>query len=129
MYNKIASIDDYVTLKTKLLSGYDLLLEFSDEHRNNFLNSMGILKNVAHNTYLFPYDLDLFNDIKDAVKDKLLISGLQEKYNISDQMLLSKYQEYHGFKFGELIDSGKLDLDLLNKFHYDKNVNNSSVRY
>jgi len=123
------SISDYIEVKTKLLSGYNLLLDFDEEHRTRFLNSMGVLKNVAINTFLFPYDLDLYTDMKNISQDKLLESGLQEKYNISDNMILSKFQEYHGFKFGELVDAGKLDLELLNRFHYTNNVNDSSVKY
>ncbi len=123
MFNESVTVDDYVVLKTKLLSGYDMLLEFSEDHRNRFLNSMGRLKYVAINTFLFPYDLELFTDMKSISKENLLNSGLQEKYNISDDMILSKSSEYRMFDFGKLLDDGKLDLDLLNKFHHD-DVNN-----
>ena len=123
MFNESVTVDDYVVLKTKLLSGYDMLLEFSEDHRNRFLNSMGRLKYVAINTFLFPYDLELFADMKSISKENLLNSGLQEKYNISDDMILSKSSEYRMFDFGKLLDDGKLDLDLLNKFHHD-DVNN-----
>lgn len=79
---------------------------------------MGRLKTIAIHTYLFPYDLDLFCDMKSISQESLLTSGLQEKYHINDQMILSKYQEYHGFQFDELLNSGKLDLNLFNQFHY-----------
>ncbi len=124
MFNESVTVDDYVVLKTKLLSGYDMLLEFSEDHRNRFLNSMGRLKYVAINTFLFPYDLELFTDMKSISKENLLNSGLQEKYNISDDMILNKFSEYQMFNFGKLLDDGKLDLDLLNRFHYDSGENN-----
>ena len=124
MFNENVTIDDYIVLKTKLLSGYNMLLDFSEDHRNRFLNSMGRLKYVAINTFLFPYDLELFTDITNIPKEDLLKSGLQEKYNISDEMILNKFSEYQMFNFGKLLDDGKLDLDLLNRFHYDSGENN-----
>ena len=124
MFNENVTIDDYIVLKTKLLSGYNMLLDFSEDHRNRFLNSMGRLKYVAINTFLFPYDLELFTDITNVPKEDLLKSGLQEKYNISDEMILNKFSEYQMFNFGKLLDDGKLDLDLLNRFHYDSGENN-----
>lgn len=127
MYQEHVSIEDYITLKTKLLANYNLLLDFNEEHRNRFLNSMGKLKTIAINTYLFPYDLDLFYDMKSVSQESLMTSGLQEKYHISDQILFSKYQEYHGFQFGELLSNGKLDFNLFNQFHYPKTSQQSTI--
>lgn len=128
MFSENITVDDYVVLKTKLLSGYNLLLEFREDHRNRFLNSMGQLKYVAINTFLCPYDLDLFTDMKNIPKENLLKSGLQAKYGISDEMVLSKFGEYQMFNFGKLVDDGKLDIDLLNRFHHnDENNKPSSI--
>ena len=72
MYQEHVSIEDYITLKTKLLANYNLLLDFNEEHRNRFLNSMGKLKTIAINTYLFPYDLDLFYDMKSVSQERVI---------------------------------------------------------
>lgn len=114
------SIQKYAYTKNVVYQLYPVLKGLSDNEKEAIFSTFEKLDKVARNTYLFPYDRELFNDIKKIKFELLLDSHLQEKYDISDQILKEKYEEYRFYEFGQLLNSSLLDVVSMEKFDYQK---------
>lgn len=120
---EIISTEKYAYTKNVVYQLYPVLEKLSDIEKETVFSTFGRLDKVARNTYLFPYDNDLFNDIKEVNFELLLDSKLQQKYDINDQLLKEKYEEYHFYGFGNLLNSNSLlDIDNMKKFNYQEMV-------
>lgn len=120
--------EKYAYTKNVIYQLYPVLKKLSEEELEKIFITFKELEVVARNTYLFPYDYELWHEIKSINQSELLLSNLQNKYNITDRLILEKYQEYHLFEFGKLLQSQDLlDLDALKKFHYDNKISNKKV--
>ena len=122
----------YVAVKTTIYDLYPVLKKLSKEDlervferlKNDASKRFSNIKLVegylttAKNTYLFPFDNDLYNDLKGVEQKSILQVGLQEKYGINDQLLSEKHQEYHLFDFPNKV----LGSDSANRFQYQSDI-------
>ena len=116
---KNITFESYAYTKNVIYQLYPALRKLSEDDLEKIFSTFGKLENVARNTYLFPYDLDLFNEVKDMEQGILLDTDLQTRYNIDSKLLTEKYVEYKFYNFNKLLNEAELlELDSLKKFHY-----------
>ena len=111
------SLKKYAYTKNVIYQLYPVLKKFSDSQLDEVFSTFGKLESVARNTYLFPYDVDLFQELNQVE----IPSFLCDKYNIDSKLLSEKYIEYRFYRFGALLlDDELLDIDLLKRFNYQE---------
>lgn len=116
------TFESYVYTKNVIYQLYPVLKELNESDLSKVFSTFGKLENVARNTFVFPYDFDLYNDIKDLDQSVVLNTDLYTKYNIDSKLLFEKYTEYKFYNFDRLLnDSELLDISSLKKFHYYDN--------
>lgn len=126
--NEIISYEKYAYTKNVIYQLYPVLEKLDSSQLEEIFSTFGRLETVAYNTYLFPYDVDLSNDLKTIEQANLLSVGLQEKYNISDKLLSQKYMEYKLYEFDRLLSEDELfDLVSLEKYHYQDRNNKKTM--
>lgn len=107
----------YAYTKNVIYQLYPVLKTFNDSQLDKFFSTFGRLESIARNTYLFPYDLELFEDLN-AME---IPAFLSDKYSIDSKLLSEKCIEYKFYEFGKLLlDSELLDLDSIKKFNYEE---------
>ena len=124
----------YVAVKTTVYDLYPALKKLSEEDLEKVFEHLErggdkyfgsfragtFAHDIAKNTYLFPYDNDLYLDLTSVNHEEVLDSGLQEKYGISDQLLVDKFREYRFFEFQKRV----LNSDSSKKFQYEAGTKN-----
>ncbi|MBE6146804.1 MAG: hypothetical protein E7168_00555 [Firmicutes bacterium] len=124
----------YVAVKTTIYDLYPALKKLAEEDLEKVFEHLErdgdkhfgssragtFASGIAKNTYLFPYDNDLYLDLDSVRQDEILDSGLQEKYGISDQLLIDKFREYRFFEFQKTL----LNSDSSKKFQYETDAKN-----
>ena len=110
--------ENYAATKMIIYKYYSDIKTMNDVQRKELFSNFGYLEKVARNTFLCPYDIELYNDIKTISQHELFNSRLQEKYNISSRLLNEKYQEYYGYEFERLLyEDEYIDYKLVEQFH------------
>ena len=115
----------YAATKMVIYNHYPDIKKMDEEQLEELFSNFGYLETVARNTFLCPYDMELYQILNNNGLSDSNVQYINKKFNIDKEILKQKWQEYLKYNYIQCVGENLIDYHIV--FELSKEfLNNTS---